>query len=95
MFYLETRDKRGRLNNMQIVRLKDKLGTRQLPTAELLLDGVISHKVRLCVFVATERVRRSFIHTGQQCFQKLAEDRLTCQKLTKKYLHSFFLCEDI
>lgn len=24
----------------QMVRLKDKLGTRQLPTAELLLDGV-------------------------------------------------------
>ena len=45
MFYLETRDDSGKLNNMQIVRLKDKLGTRQLPTAELLLDGVIAHKV--------------------------------------------------
>ena len=45
MFYLETRDEAGKLNNMQIVRLKDKLGTRQLPTAELLLDGVVAHKV--------------------------------------------------
>ena len=45
MFYLETRDGSGKLNNMQIIRLKDKLGTRQLPTAELLLDGVIAHKV--------------------------------------------------
>ena len=26
--------------NLKIVRLKDKLGTRQLPTAELLLEGV-------------------------------------------------------
>ena len=45
MFYLETRDESGKLNNMQIVRLKDKLGTRQLPTAELLLDGVVAYKV--------------------------------------------------
>ena len=45
MFYLETRDESGKLNNMQIIRLKDKLGTRQLPTAELLLDGVVAHKV--------------------------------------------------
>ena len=29
----------GRYNNLELVRLKDKLGTRQLPTAELLLDG--------------------------------------------------------
>lgn len=46
MFYLETRDEDGRLNNMQIIKLKDKLGTRQLPTAELLLDGVVAHKVK-------------------------------------------------
>ena len=39
MFYLETRDANGQLNGIQPQRLKDKLGTRQLPTAELLLDG--------------------------------------------------------
>jgi alkylation response protein AidB-like acyl-CoA dehydrogenase len=38
-FYLETRDKAGRLNNIRINRLKDKLGTRALPTAELELLG--------------------------------------------------------
>jgi hypothetical protein len=30
---------------MQIQKLKNKLGTRQLPTAELLLDGVTAYKV--------------------------------------------------
>ncbi|MFW5877104.1 MAG: acyl-CoA dehydrogenase family protein [Myxococcota bacterium] len=39
VFYLETRDEHGRLRNILINRLKDKLGTRALPTAELTLDG--------------------------------------------------------
>jgi alkylation response protein AidB-like acyl-CoA dehydrogenase len=39
MFYLETRDSQGRLNGIRIDRLKDKLGTRKVPTAELSLDG--------------------------------------------------------
>jgi alkylation response protein AidB-like acyl-CoA dehydrogenase len=40
MFYLELRDEHGRLQNLHINRLKDKFGTRKLPTAELTLDGV-------------------------------------------------------
>jgi len=39
MFYVETHDTAGRPNNIRIERLKDKLGTRKVPTAELLLDG--------------------------------------------------------
>jgi acyl-CoA dehydrogenase len=39
LFYVEMRDERGRLRNIQINRLKDKLGTRKVPTAELTLDG--------------------------------------------------------
>jgi alkylation response protein AidB-like acyl-CoA dehydrogenase len=39
LFYLETRDAQGRLNCILINRLKDKLGTRKVPTAELTLDG--------------------------------------------------------
>lgn len=50
MFYLETRTEAGQLNNIQIMRLKDKLGTRQVPTAELLLDGSIAHKVSMHTF---------------------------------------------
>lgn len=40
LFYLELRDKEGRLRNIRIHRLKDKLGTKALPTAELSLEGV-------------------------------------------------------
>jgi acyl-CoA dehydrogenase len=39
MFYVEIRDANGRLNGIRVDRLKDKLGTRKVPTAELLLDG--------------------------------------------------------
>ena len=45
MFYLETRDPEGNLNNIEVQRLKDKLGTRQVPTAELLLDGTKAYRV--------------------------------------------------
>jgi alkylation response protein AidB-like acyl-CoA dehydrogenase len=39
LFYVELRDDRGLLRNIQVNRLKDKLGTRMVPTAELLLEG--------------------------------------------------------
>ena len=45
LFYLELRDDSGRLRNIQINRLKDKLGTRKVPTAELTLDGVPAQPV--------------------------------------------------
>lgn len=40
LFYLELRDANGRLRDIEIIRLKDKLGTRKVPTAELMLKGV-------------------------------------------------------
>jgi alkylation response protein AidB-like acyl-CoA dehydrogenase len=39
LFYLRLRDDDGRLNRIFLHRLKDKLGTRALPTAELTLEG--------------------------------------------------------
>jgi putative acyl-CoA dehydrogenase len=39
LFYVELRDASGRLQNIEIHRLKDKLGTHALPTAELSLRG--------------------------------------------------------
>ena len=39
LFFVETRDERGRPRGIQVNRLKDKLGTRKVPTAELTLDG--------------------------------------------------------
>jgi len=39
LFYLELRGSDGMLKNIRVNRLKDKLGTDALPTAELTLDG--------------------------------------------------------
>ena len=46
LFYLELRDESGRLRNIQINRLKDKLGTRKVPTAELTLAGTPAQLVK-------------------------------------------------
>jgi putative acyl-CoA dehydrogenase len=45
LFYLELRDQHGNLNNISINRLKDKLGTKALPTAELTLNGTAAKLV--------------------------------------------------
>lgn len=42
---MEVRDEEGKLNGIEVQRLKEKLGTRQVPTAELLLDGSKAHRV--------------------------------------------------
>ncbi|MBI2374249.1 MAG: acyl-CoA dehydrogenase family protein [Deltaproteobacteria bacterium] len=42
IFYLETRNADGSYNGLTVHRLKDKLGTRKVPTAELSLDGTIA-----------------------------------------------------
>lgn len=39
LFYAELRDENGKLNHIEVHRLKDKLGTRGMPTAELTLKG--------------------------------------------------------
>jgi putative acyl-CoA dehydrogenase len=39
VFAIELRDESGALRNIRVNRLKDKLGTRALPTAELTLEG--------------------------------------------------------
>ncbi len=45
LFLVETRDSDGRPRNLRIERLKDKLGTRKLPTAEIFLDGTPAEPV--------------------------------------------------
>jgi len=42
LFYLKTRDDDSRLQQIEILRLKDKLGTRKVPTAELMLRGTLA-----------------------------------------------------
>ena len=45
LFYVETRDAQGRPNRILVNRLKEKLGTRKVPTAELTLDGTPAEPV--------------------------------------------------
>ncbi|MGA7989876.1 MAG: acyl-CoA dehydrogenase family protein, partial [Thermoanaerobaculia bacterium] len=45
VFYLETRDANGLPNGIEIHRLKDKLGTRMVPTAEIALNGAAAMPV--------------------------------------------------
>lgn len=45
MFMLKTRDDAGVLNGIDVVKLKNKLGTRQLPTGELLIDGAMAEMI--------------------------------------------------
>ena len=42
LFYVETRREDGTPNGILVNRLKEKLGTRKLPTAELTLDGALA-----------------------------------------------------
>jgi alkylation response protein AidB-like acyl-CoA dehydrogenase len=46
LFHLETRDEHNRPQNIEINRLKDKLGTRKVPTAELTLIGTAAQLVK-------------------------------------------------
>jgi len=45
LFWVPTRNPDGQLNNIRVLRLKDKLGTWALPTAELSLEGALAYQV--------------------------------------------------
>ena len=45
LFYVEVFDEAGRREGILVNRLKDKLGTRKVPTAELTLDGALATPV--------------------------------------------------
>ena len=45
LFFIKVRNDDGTLNNIEVHKLKDKLGTRQVPTAELLLTGTAAQLV--------------------------------------------------
>ena len=46
MFFCRTRDPATNvLNGIEVMKMKNKLGTRQLPTAELLLDGTVAQLI--------------------------------------------------
>lgn len=45
LFYVPMRNKQGGLNNIEILRLKNKMGTKALPTAELELKGAMAYLI--------------------------------------------------
>ncbi|KAJ8005680.1 hypothetical protein DPEC_G00120440 [Dallia pectoralis] len=45
LFYAPVRNQQGMVQGIEVQRLKDKLGTRQVPTAELLLDGLPAYRL--------------------------------------------------
>ncbi|KAG0322369.1 hypothetical protein BGZ99_003367 [Dissophora globulifera] len=45
LYLAQVRDDKGKLNGVRIHRLKDKVGTKALPTAELELDGMVAQQV--------------------------------------------------
>ncbi|KAF9967044.1 hypothetical protein BGZ70_000333 [Mortierella alpina] len=45
LYLARVRDDKGNLNGVRIHRLKDKVGTKALPTAELELDGMVAQQV--------------------------------------------------
>lgn len=73
LFYTETHGPEGRLKDIEILRLKDKLGTRAMPTAELRLNGTPGrlvggegHGVRkIASLFNVTRVYNSICATGQ------------------------------
>jgi acyl-CoA dehydrogenase len=46
LFFVEVYGADGRMNGILVNRLKDKLGTRKVPTAELTLDGTLASPVK-------------------------------------------------
>jgi acyl-CoA dehydrogenase len=45
LFFAEVREGEKLKGGVEVLHLKDKLGTRQMPTAELLLTGLRAHRV--------------------------------------------------
>jgi putative acyl-CoA dehydrogenase len=45
LFFIPVRKEDGSLNGIEVLRLKDKLGTKALPTAELKLSNTVAHLV--------------------------------------------------
>lgn len=95
LFYLETKTSDGKYNNLELIRLKDKLGTRQLPTAELLLDGTCAHLVgnegrgiaHITPMLTITRLHNSVISAGfMRRILQLSRDYATKRTVFGKYL---------
>ena len=60
MFFAKVRNDDNELNGIEIERLKNKLGTNQLPTAEILLDGMIAYRVVFKMNIKIKYLKKDF-----------------------------------
>nr|CAA76079.1 SOS response Ada system protein [Geodia cydonium] len=95
MFYLKTQLESEAHNRLELVRLKDKLGTRQLPTAEVLLDGSTAHLVgiegrgvaHISPMLTITRLHNSVISSAyMRRILQLSRDYCTRRTVFGKYL---------
>ncbi|CAL1534839.1 unnamed protein product [Lymnaea stagnalis] len=100
LFYLEVRDEHGTMNNIQMLKLKNKLGTKQLPTAELLIDGATAQKISddgRGVWSMSSMLTITRMHTAMGAASamrrmvSLARDYATRRKAFGKVLHKHSL----
>jgi len=96
LFYLEVQLDNGNMNGIQMMKLKNKFGTRQLPTAELLIDGAIAHRISdegRGVASIAQMLTITRIHTAVHASSamrrmvNLARDFATRRKAFGKFLH--------
>ncbi|XP_012946238.1 acyl-CoA dehydrogenase family member 11 [Aplysia californica] len=96
LFYLEVREQSGEMNHIQMLKLKSKLGTRQLPTAELLIDGATAYRISeegRGVASISHMLTLTRIHTGvhssaaMRRMVNLARDYATRRRAFGKSLH--------
>lgn len=96
LFYAEVRrDKNGQLKGIEVQKLKDKLGTRQMPTAELLLDGLPAQRISvegrgvasIANMLTITRIHNSLSAAGaMRRVVQLARDYATRRKAFGKFL---------
>ena len=80
LFYLETRREDGYLNNILVHRLKDKLGTRKVPTAELRLKMQKAMQNHCAVF-RTKKVLKEGVKAVRAVWDDAADIQVTDRSL--------------
>ncbi|ETO19212.1 hypothetical protein RFI_18018, partial [Reticulomyxa filosa] len=98
-FFLRVKNDDGTLNHIRMVQLKDKFGTRQLPTAELELKGtkaLIVSKVGRGVPFIMEMANVTRIHNTISSVSAIQNVLLRCREFAKRrHVHEQLLAENI
>lgn len=103
LFYVPVKENNQSISeNIHMVRLKNKLGTRQLPTAELLLDGAFATKVIIfMIYFKNSKISSSNRFQKKvkvwrplliQCYKSHEFIMLSRVLLIFKGMHSHILC---